>query len=150
MSDKIEKPDAKPKDPLAQVLAENAELKARLTNLEKVLALQIPVTTPLKTMQDRDEWFEQTKDAIDQPCEVRTQIEARRLWQEATEYPVSVMPVKPTGPKSGMPAVLVPARSPEEARGRYDKLCGITSVDTDKQKHVIGEPQPAPQKKAAA
>lgn len=134
-------------DRLAQVEAENAQLRDRLANIEKFLALQAPVTTPIKQAQDRDEEFEKLKKVIVTPAKVQTQNIARRRYTDSTkEYAIKIVSLK-TG-KEEIPEILIPARSVEEAKGRYDALCGILGVDSERAKYVIGPPVAAPQQQA--
>lgn len=117
---------------LSQLEQENALLRDRLANIERTLAMQSPVTTPLVREAEREAEFERKKAELGLSCQERTQIEARRRWKDApTEYPVKVADV---------PEIKIPARSPEEAKGRFDSLCGIIGVDP-KHKYVIGTPE---------
>lgn len=123
--------EKKSPDRLAQVEAENAALKDRLANVEKLLAMQQPVTAPIKESMDREAEFELRKNDLSLSVKERTQAIARKRWTDSkTEYPVQVADV---------PLFMIPARSPEEAKGRYDVLCGILGVDS-KHKYQIGQP----------
>lgn len=123
-----------PGERLAQLEQENAALQDRLQNIEKLLAMQQPVTAPIAAQMKREEEFERKKAELSMTCQERTQLEARRRWQEPTEYKVKVADV---------PEISIPARSREEAKGRYDELCGILSVDTEKWKYEITPPSVA-------
>lgn len=125
------------KDRMSTLEAENAQLRDRLANIENLLAHQIPVVTPLKIEQDREEQFNRKKAELSDSCQVRSQANARAMWpEEKTEREVSVADV---------PAILIPSRSDEEAKARYDALCGINGVDPQSgHKYKIGKPQPAP------
>ena len=123
--------EKKPMSDVAQLRAENEVLQNRLATIEKLLAAQQPVLQPIKLIQDRDEEFAERQKWLNKTCQERTQEIARKKWNDSTtEYPVKVADV---------PEIMVPARSPEEAKGRYDVLCGIIGVDS-KHKYQIGKP----------
>lgn len=126
-------------DRVAQLEQENAALHDRLANIEKLLAYQRPVITPLAQELAAEEAFQKKKAELSLSCVERTQAEARKRWKDSeTEILVSV-----TGsPASGLPEIRIPARSKEEAKGRYDELCGILSIDTTKHKYTYGQPVP--------
>ena len=122
-------------DRIASLEQENAILRDRFANIEKMLAMQAPVTTAIVREAEREAEYERKKAELGKSCQERTQIEARRRWTDASvEYPVKVADV---------PEIFIPARGPEEAKGRFDALCGILGVD-QKHKYVIGAPVAAP------
>src|SRR3954470_21399742 len=101
------------KAPTVQDLQAQVEaLQASLDTVNKLLSAQQPVLQPVKLAQDRDEAFQKKAAEMAKPCTQRTQEEAERRWgnDTPTRYPVAVADV---------PEIMVPARSPEEAKGRY-------------------------------
>ncbi len=108
-----------------------AQLEAQIANLQKLLAAQQPVLQPIKLDQDREQELKERQEELSRTCQERTQAIARKMWQDSpTEYPVRVADV---------PEIYIPARSSEEAKGRYDVLCGINGVDP-KHRYQIGKP----------
>lgn len=117
-------------------VSEVEELRHRVAAMEKLLAAQQPVLQPVAQAQEREREVQAKVAELSQSVTGRSQAEARRRWRDsATEYPVSVADV---------PEILIPARSPEEARARYDQLCGINSVDPDRWEYKIGDSRPRP------
>jgi hypothetical protein len=115
---------------VAALMAKVADLTSQVVNLQRTIAVERPVTLPLKLQQEREEEYERFKAELSKPCQQRTQEEAERLWARDTtaRYRVKV---------ADQLELLIPARSPEEAQGRYNKISGIINVDTDKHKYRI-------------
>lgn len=125
-------------DQLSELKQENADLKDRLTNLERYLAHREPVLSPAMQQKELEAKMEKVQTEICRPAQVITQEIADKRWQEAKKYPVKVVHLK-TG-KTEIPEIFVPARNPEEAQGRYNVLCGILSVDNREAEYIIGQP----------
>lgn len=117
-------------------LSQMEAMQARMTMMEKVMAMQSPVVTPLAVEAEREKWFQEQKDFLSKTCEERTQIIANQQWKESAAYSVKLVDTK------GVllaPEIKVPSRSKEEAKGRYDSLCGIIGVDS-KHRYMIEGP----------
>lgn len=115
---------------VAALMAKVADLTAQVNNLQRTIAVERPVILPLKVAQEREEEFERRKAELSKSCLERTQNEAERLWAKDsnTRYRCKV---------ADHLELLIPARSEEEAIGRYNKISGITGVDTSKHKYRI-------------
>lgn len=115
---------------VAALVQQVAELSARLAVAERVMSVERPVALPMKLAQEREEEFERMKAELSKPPLQRTQEAAERLWGKDTKDRYSVV-------VPGHLSLLIPARSEEEAKGRYDKISGITSIDSDRPRHQI-------------
>jgi hypothetical protein len=113
-----------------ELIQQNAELAAQVNVLNRTMSVERPMALPLKRAQDREEEYERLKSEYSKTCLQRTQEAADRLWAKDTKdrYRVKV---------PGHLELLIPARSPEEAEGRYNKISGITGIDADKPRHSI-------------
>lgn len=126
-------------DRTAQLEKQLSDMAAQMAVMQRLLAAQSPVTTPLMQDAEREAEFEKKKEWLTLSCKERTQKMARERWKDSTtEFVVSV---------ADMPEIYIPARSPEEGKGRYDSLCGINGVDSQ-HKYRISGPVPAPQQAA--
>ena len=107
-----------------------AILEAQIANLQKLLAAQQPLLTPLQEEEVREKFHDAKVKELSLSCQERTQKRARDLWHDSTEYPVKVADV---------PEIFIPARNELEAQGRYNHLCGINGVDAA-HRYIIGKP----------
>ncbi len=115
---------------VAALMAQVKDLTAQVANMQRTMAVERPIAVPLRREQEREEEFERMKEELSKPPLQRTQEAAERLWGKDTKdrYAVEV---------PGHLKLLIPARSPEEAEGRYNKISGITGIDADKPRHQI-------------
>lgn len=115
---------------VAALIAQVESLTAQVQSLQRTMAVERPLAMPLKIAQDREEQFGRMKAEISKSPLQRTQEAAERLWGKDTNDRYSVQ-------VPGHLSLLIPARSPEEAEGRYNKISGITGIDADKPRHQI-------------
>lgn len=107
-----------------------AVLEAQIANLQKLLAAQQPLLTPLQEEEVREKFHDAKVKELSLSCQERTQKKAREMWKDPTEYPVRV---------ADIPEILIPARNEIEAQGRYNHLCGINGVDAA-HRYIVGKP----------
>jgi hypothetical protein len=125
---------ADPKKPevvdVAALQTQVSALQDQIANLQKTIAVERPVALPARIAQEREEAFEAMQAELGKSCSQRTQEAAEKLWgaDTKTRYVVKV---------ADQPELKIPARSPEEAKGRYDKICGIRTIDADKHQYRI-------------
>jgi len=127
---KTKEPSAVVSPDVAALMQQVADLTATVNNLQRTISVERPVAMPLRREQDREEEFERWKAELSKPPQQRTQEAAERLWGKDTKDRYSVQ-------VPGHLSLLIPARSPEEAQGRYDKISGITGIDADRPRHQI-------------
>lgn len=115
---------------VAALIAQVQNLTAQVATLQRAVSAERPYSLPLKQAQDREDEFEKVKAELSKSCLERTQEMAEAKWGKDTKdrYRVKV---------ADQLELLIPARSEEEARGRYDKISGIIGVDTAKHKYQI-------------
>jgi hypothetical protein len=97
----------------AELLAQNTELAARLQRLEILLGASTP------DRQAEEKRLAELRAVAELPAAVRTQMAADKHFpaRDTDRVYKVVLPE--------MPMVVLAAASPEEAKGRYQKLCGI-------------------------
>lgn len=124
-----------PHDRIATLEAQVAAQSDQVNALMKLLAAQQPVLQPVALEQEREREFQERVKELGKSCLQRTQEFARSQWAKECpmEYPVSM----PTNKEQL--SLLIPARSSDEARGRYLTLCGIQAIDQDRRLEV-GQP----------
>lgn len=107
------------------------QMEAQLNNLQKLMAAERPVLLPTKLSHDREQWYQDMVKEIGTLSNLeKTQKVAIERWGDETEdrYLVDVMVPKGTS-KPDLHPMIIPARNKYEAKGRYEELFGINSLE---------------------
>lgn len=110
------------------------EMKQRLAALEHKTRIQDEQLNASKAII-LDPAYEAWKKDVGRPAAERTQDIADRLYPNGEPFRVKIDSSKPDGKPgpnvSEHPEIVIRANSPEEAEGRYRKLCGIRGIDSE-------------------
>jgi len=106
-------------------------LKAQFDNMSKLIAAERPAALPARLNQDREEWYRLRVIEWSKSCLERTQDAAIEQWGDETDirFLVDVEIVEKGHPRPDLHPLLIPARSKHEAKGRYEEINNILSLD---------------------